>query len=201
MYEDFITVAGNIVADPEQRQGRTGPFTTFRLASTPRRRLADGSYADGPTNFYGVCAFGPLGGNALASLYKGQPVIVSGRLRINQYRTETNEPRTSVEIDAYNIGPDLRWGQASFRRLSRAEALGLDRMGEAEVQAAMRDLDEEGRPANVDENGVVHDLPPQAGQLGLQETGDEPGHQPEAEAGPFGDPETDDYEVEVPQAS
>jgi single-strand DNA-binding protein len=201
MYEDFITVAGNIVADPEQRQGRTGPFTTFRLASTPRRRTADGSYADGPTNFYGVCAFGPLGGNALASLYKGQPVIVSGRLRINQYRTENNEPRTSAEIDAYNIGPDLRWGQASFRRLSRAEALGLDRMGDSDVQAAMRELDEEGgRPDNVDENGVVHDLPLSAltGPDGPPEETDD---QPAAEAGPFGDPETDDYEVEVAEAS
>lgn len=201
MYEDFITVAGNIVADPEQRQGRSGPFTTFRLASTPRRRMPDGSYADGPTNFYGVCAFGPLGGNALASLYKGQPVIVSGRLRINQYRTENNEPRTSAEIDAYNIGPDLRWGQASFRRLSRAEALGLERMGDAEVQAALRQQEDAGRPANVDENGEVHDLPPLPAQLGMQEAQDEAGHQPESEASPFGDPETDDYEVEVAEAS
>lgn len=201
MYEDFITVAGNIVADPEQRQGRSGPFTTFRLASTPRRRMPDGSYADGPTNFYGVCAFGPLGGNALASLYKGQPVIVSGRLRINQYRTEKNEPRTSAEIDAYNIGPDLRWGQASFRRLSRAEALGLDRMADSEVQAAIRDQAEGERPANVDENGEVHDAIPIPGVFGPQEAPDEEGHQPDAAAGPFGDPETDDYEVEVAEAS
>ena len=110
MNENYVTVVGNVVAPPVERRTRNGgPFTTFRVASTPRYRSGDGRYVDGPTSFYGVCAFNALAANVARSVQKGQPVIVHGRLRVTEWRDERDQPRTSVEIDASHVGPDLAW--------------------------------------------------------------------------------------------
>jgi single-strand DNA-binding protein len=193
MYESFVTVVGNVVADPVERTTRSGgPFTTFRVASTPRYRTSDGRYADGPTSFYGVCAFNVLAANAARSLQKGQPVIVHGKLRVDEWRDERDQPRTSVQIDALHVGHDLTWGQATFSRVSRAEALGHEPMSDPEVQSSLRAVDD-GRPANVDENGVVHD--PEPGEDLELEPLDQPGQPPQGEDNRFGDPDHDAYEV------
>ena len=196
MYENYVTVVGNVVADPVERTTRSGgPFTTFRIASTPRYRTADGRYADGMTSFYGVCAFNVLAANAAKSLQKGQPVIVRGKLRVNEWRDDKDQARTSVEIDASHIGHDLTWGRAIFSRMSRAESLGHEPLADPEVQASLRDRDEE-RPANVDADGVVDGTEPAEaaaqGGPGATSPGDDPGN-------PYGDPERDDYEL-VPAA-
>ncbi len=192
MYENYVTVVGNVVADPIERTTRSGgPFTTFRVASTPRYRTSDGRFADGPTSFYGVCAFNVLAANAGKSLQKGQPVIVHGKLRVTEWRDEKDQPRTSVEIDASHIGHDLTWGQATFARVSRAEALGYDPLADPEVQASLREADA-ARPANVDENGVVHDVDLEAATETV-EGGREAGAG--GSDNPFGDPERDAYEV------
>lgn len=196
MNETRVTVHGNVVAEPVERQTRTGGvFTTFRIATTPFRRTADGRFVDGETSFFGVIAFNALAANAGRSLKKGQPVIVSGKLSVREWQGTDGHPRTSVEVDAEHIGHDLMWGHASFERVSRAAALGHDRLAEPEVAASMRALAEgepspapeedtgdddtrqSGRPPHVDADGVVHDL-------------DEPG-----ELDLTGDPETDDYTV------
>lgn len=193
MNESHVTVVGNVVADPVERTTRSGgPFTTFRIASTPRYRTSDGRYADGSTSFYGVCAFNVLAANAARSLQKGQPVMVHGRLRVNEWRDDKDQARVSVEIEASHIGHDLSLGQATFSRLTRAEALGHEPLSDPEVQSSLRDGDE-GRPSNVDENGVVLDgapgVPPGFDE---QSDDDEPG--PDPLAG-IGDPEHDAYEV------
>lgn len=181
MYENYVTVVGNVVADPIERTTRSGgPFTTFRVASTPRYRTPDGRYADGPTSFFGVCAFNVLAANTAKSLQKGQPVIVHGKLRVAEWRDDNDQPRTSVEVDASHVGHDLTWGQATFARVSRAEALGYDPLADPEVQASLREAGDS-RPDNVDENGVVHDEVPSEGVAPPDN--------------PFGDPDRDAYEV------
>lgn len=193
MNESYVTVVGNVVADPIERTTRSGgPFTTFRIASTPRYRTSDGRYADGSTSFYGVCAFNVLAANAAKSLQKGQPVIVQGRLRVNEWRDERDQARVSVEIEASHVGHDLSWGQSSFSRLTRAEALGREPLADPEVQSSFREPDDE-RPAGVDENGVMLESGPEV-PLGFDE---DPGREA---GGPeplaiVGDPEHDAYEV------
>lgn len=194
MNENYITVVGNVVADPMERTTRSGsPFTTFRIASTPRHRLPDGRYVDGSTSFFGVCVFNVLAANVAKSLEKGQPVIVHGRLRVNEWRDGKDGLRVGVEIDASQVGHDLSRGQATFRRMSRAEALGEEPLADPEVQAALHavpdlaagDATASGRPANVDANGEVHD----------EIDGDvhrAAGGVP-ASVSSYGDPETDPY--------
>lgn len=116
--ETQVTMIGNAVEDPVLRFGKSGqPFVTFRLASTVRRRdPGTGEYVDVGTNFVTVLAFRQLARNVAESLRKGQPVVVSGRLRVNQWQAG-ERTGTSVEIDATTVGHDLSRGIASFTRV------------------------------------------------------------------------------------
>jgi single-strand DNA-binding protein len=194
MNEIRITVHGNVVCEPVERLARNGtPFTTFRVATTPYRRTADGKFVDGDTSFYNVIAFNALAANAASALRKGQPVLVEGKLAIKSYVSTDGQPRTSPEIDADHIGHDFSWGRASFERVSRAAALGHDRTADPDVQRSVRALSDAHaageRPPHVDADGVVDDdYDPEAGGADY-----EAGAVTDIRA--TGDPETDDYEV------
>jgi single-strand DNA-binding protein len=178
-----ITVQGNVVTEPVERQGRNGKlFLTFRVGTTPRRRNADGTYVDGYTSYFSVIAFDALAANASAVLKKGQPVVIQGTLAQKEYVDQNGVTRSGGEITARHLGHDLAWGRGPFQRVSRAAALGLDPTADPEVEADLRALIEgvppEDLPPFVDADGVVSD-----------------DYDPEVDDQPIGDPETDDYEV------
>lgn len=117
-----ITLAGNLVADPELRATRTGEaFTSLRLAVTPRVyvRGEHEGWADGPTSFYRVAAFGALATNVLNCVRKGEPVVVSGHLTIRDWETGEGQPRRDAQVTAEWIGHNLRLGRSEFRRETR----------------------------------------------------------------------------------
>ncbi|YAL84235.1 single-stranded DNA-binding protein [Dermacoccaceae bacterium W4C1] len=116
-----ITVTGHLGADPELRATKAGePFAALRLGSTPRVFMRqDQVWVDGPTSWYQVYAYGGLATNVLNSLTKGDPVLVCGTLVIREYRTEDGQPRTSAQITAEVIAPNLRFGRSEFSKVSR----------------------------------------------------------------------------------
>lgn len=118
MYETFVTVQGRLVADPVVKQGRFGPFTTFRVAQSERHpdRAEPGRWTDSEPSFYDVSASRGLGENAARCLRKGHPVLVRGKLRVRQYRRDDGSFGTAVELDAHALGHDLRWGVTSYTR-------------------------------------------------------------------------------------
>jgi single-strand DNA-binding protein len=142
MNETYVTVSGNVVGDPVVRATRANvPFLTFRVASNVRRvDYKTGEYIDAGTNFVNVTAFRALGVNLSNSLKKGEPVIVYGRMRINQW-VNGERSGTTVEIDASNVGHDLTWGQAKFTKVSKPQLNQNDRMADPEVQDAADQLD------------------------------------------------------------
>src|SRR6476661_638079 len=137
MNESYVTVSGNVVGDPVVRTTRASvPFVTFRVASTVRRvDTKTGEYIDGGTNYVNVTAFRSLGINLANSLHKGDPVIVYGRLRINQW-VNGERSGTSVEIDAHNVGHDLSRGQSQFTRVAKPQLDPHDRLADPAVQEA-----------------------------------------------------------------
>lgn len=123
MYDTPITITGNLVADPEARTTSSGaPMVTFRVAVNESWRLPDGSYREGTPSYYRVAAFRALAMNVHASLTKGQPVIVSGRLRVSSWTREDGCSSATAEITADTVGPDLRRGQCQFTRVRHGEA-------------------------------------------------------------------------------
>jgi single-strand DNA-binding protein len=148
--EIYTTIQGRLVAAPESRTTRGGvPFTSFRIASTVRRpNPQTREYEDGPTSFVNVTAFRTLGANVGNSLKKGDPVVVFGRMRVNQWMGSDDQPRTSVEVDAYTVGHDLTWGTTELVRVARAQVDQTDRMADPEIQSVNAQL--EGYPAEED---------------------------------------------------
>jgi single-strand DNA-binding protein len=142
MNETYVTVSGNVVGDPVVRATRANvPFLTFRVASNVRRvDYKTGEYIDAGTNFVNVTAFRGLGVNLSNSLRKGEPVIVYGRMRINQW-VNGERSGTTVEIDAYNVGHDLNFGQTQYVKVAKPQLNQNDRMSDPEVQDAADQLD------------------------------------------------------------
>jgi single-strand DNA-binding protein len=162
MNESFVTVVGNVVSDPISRPTKVGrPFASLRIASTTRRWDPEKrAFVDGSTNFLNVVAFNALAANVMTSVKKGHPVVVYGRLRVNQWETEKGEPRTSAEIDAYTIGHDLTRGQVAFTKLARTQLDANDRLADPAIQDALHGdpVEEHDRPegSGDDEGVVVH---------------------------------------------
>ena len=109
MRETPVTVVGTLVSDMWPR--RVGPdaalVLNFRVACYERRfDKASESWVDGECLYLSVSCWRRLAENA-ASLVKGDPVIVKGKLRTREWTTEQGERRSVVELEATSIGPDL----------------------------------------------------------------------------------------------
>lgn len=112
-----VTIVGNVCTDPNTNPTTAGiPRTSFRVASNPRR-LKDGVWVDGDPTYVTVICFRTLAENAAASLQKGDPVIVTGRLRTREWTGERQG--LSVEVDATSLGFDLARGTAAFAKTRR----------------------------------------------------------------------------------
>jgi single-strand DNA-binding protein len=121
-----ITIAGNLVDDPELRYTQTGQAVAkFRVASTPRfRDNATGEWKDGESLFLSCSVWRQAAENTAESLQRGMRVIVSGRLRQRSYETKEGEKRTVYEVDVDDVGPSLRNASAKVTRSSRSSGGG-----------------------------------------------------------------------------
>ena len=121
-----ITIAGNLVDDPELRFTPAGqPVARFRVASTPRfRDNATGEWKDGDSLFLTCNVWRQAAENVAESLTRGMRVIVSGRLRQRSYETKEGEKRTVYEVEVDDVGPSLRNASAKVNRVARSGADG-----------------------------------------------------------------------------
>ena len=117
-----ITIAGNLVDDPELRFTPAGqPVARFRVASTPRfRDNSTGEWKDGDSLFLTCNVWRQAAENVAESLQRGMRVIVSGRLRQRSYETKEGEKRTVYEVEVNDVGPSLRNASAKVNRIARS---------------------------------------------------------------------------------
>jgi single-strand DNA-binding protein len=107
MFETPLTVVGNVVNDPIRRQVGDQEVMKFRVASNSRRRAADGNWEPGNSLFVTVNCWGRLVSGVGASLGKGSPVIVSGHVYTSEYEDRDGNQRSTLEMRAIAVGPDL----------------------------------------------------------------------------------------------
>ena len=119
-----ITIAGNLVDDPELRFTPAGqPVARFRVASTPRfRDNSTGEWKDGDSLFLTCNVWRQAAENVAETLTRGMRVIVSGRLRQRSYETKEGEKRTVYEVEVDDVGPSLRNASAKVNRVARSGA-------------------------------------------------------------------------------
>jgi single-strand DNA-binding protein len=117
-----ITIAGNLVDDPELRFTPAGqPVARFRVASTPRfRDNNSGEWKDGDSLFLTCNVWRQAAENCAETLTRGMRVIVQGRLRQRSYETKEGEKRTVYEVEVDDVGPSLRNASAKVNRIARS---------------------------------------------------------------------------------
>lgn len=118
-----ITVIGWMGNTPKLHLGTDEdavPYAQFRLGRTGTTLdRSTGEFRDTPTDWYTVKCFRDLARNVAESMRQGDPVTVTGRLRVEDWTTAEGEARTSAVIYASTVGPDLRWGSSRFVRTVR----------------------------------------------------------------------------------
>jgi len=119
-----ITIAGNLVDDPQLRFTASGQaVASFRVASTPRYRdNQTGEWKDGDSLFLTCNVWRQAAENVAETLQRGMRVIVQGRLRQRSYETREGERRTVYEVEADEVGPSLRNASAKVTKTSRSGA-------------------------------------------------------------------------------
>jgi single-strand DNA-binding protein len=135
IHEAQVNLAGYVATDPKFKKV-AGDISSARLrvAYTARRRDKEtGEWSDGPTSFVNIQCWRTLADNVRASVHKGEPVLVMGRLQIRRFEDQEGAARTVVEIEAMSIGHDLTRGVAQFSRTRWPSALVA---ADAELQAA-----------------------------------------------------------------
>jgi len=132
--QSTVTLFGNLVDDVRLRETPSSRVANFRIAMNDRwfdKRLE--RWAE-RTTYINVSAWRQLAENLAASLHKGQPVVVFGRLRQREFERD-GQRVTVYEVDADVVGHDLSRGSAVFARnargpqtsdLSRASSAGED---------------------------------------------------------------------------
>ncbi|MDT5010602.1 MAG: single-strand DNA-binding protein [Mycobacterium sp.] len=107
MFETPLTVVGRIITDLRRRQVGDQEVISFRMASNSRRRGDDGTWEPGNTLYITVNCWGKLVTGVGASLRKGRAVIAVGQVYTSEYDDREGVRRSSLEMRATSVGPDL----------------------------------------------------------------------------------------------
>ena len=113
-----ITVVGNVTADPELRHTPAGAATTsFTIAVNERRfNRETGQHEDAGATFWKCNAWRTTAENVVASLHKGDHVIVHGTVKDHTFESKDGERRTVKEIEVEEVGLSLRFSAARSLR-------------------------------------------------------------------------------------
>ena len=134
--QSTVTLIGNVADDVRVRETSSGVVASFRLAASNRWYDKRGQRWAERTTFLTVSAWRQFGENIAASLHRGQPVVVVGRLRQREFERD-GQRVTSYEVDADLVGHDLTRGSAVFARNPRGpQTSDVRRLEEAPVPSS-----------------------------------------------------------------
>lgn len=120
MMDARVTINGNVGGPVEFLTTQTGKSrAVFRLACTPRFQR-QGSWTDDQTIWLRITCWRGLAANVAESVNKGDPVIVSGKLR-NSVWDDDDGHHQRLELDADSVGHDLTRGVSTFRKVVRSD--------------------------------------------------------------------------------
>jgi len=100
---NYVILAGNLTRDPETRVLRSGTSVAkLRLAVNEVHKDAQGKKVEN-TVYVDLEAWGATAENCGRSLKKGSPVIVEGRLQLDQWETKEGQKRTRLLVRAHRV--------------------------------------------------------------------------------------------------
>jgi single-strand DNA-binding protein len=114
--DNNVSIAGNLVADPELRYTKGGAAISSLRVAVNRRWNKNGEWEE-ETSFFDVTAWAQIAENCAETLTKGMRVVVTGRLEEQRWEDkETQEPRRKIVIIADEVTPSLRWATAEVTK-------------------------------------------------------------------------------------
>lgn len=116
--QSTLTVTGFVGSSVRFSVGKEGgvPYASFRLGSTQRVfDRATQAYKDTPTQWYTVKVWRHVAANVVQSLRKGEPVVVTGKLRTQEW-VNPEGTHTTLVIEATALGHDLVFGTTRLER-------------------------------------------------------------------------------------
>lgn len=119
MSEANVTVTGYVGTTPALHLSPNGvQWTSFRVASTRRMRDATtGEWRDGKTAWFTVKVFRGAARTVCDSIVRGQPVVLTGRLSVEEWTDNEGRDRFALVVDADAIGPDATRGLTRFTKV------------------------------------------------------------------------------------
>jgi single-strand DNA-binding protein len=131
-----VTLTGFVAMEPRllfTKQTHT-PVVNLRVGTTPRRvDVTTGEWRDLPSSFFTVNCWRRLAYSVSASLSKGDPVIIRGRLKSRTWN-DNGTMRSAVDIEAESVGHDMSYGWAHFMKgLHPGTKDMLEKMGMTET--------------------------------------------------------------------
>ena len=99
-----VILVGNVTRDPELRYLQSGrAVLDLGLAVNNRFKATDGTWQD-EVMFVDVTVWGKTAENCAEYLGKGRPVLVEGRLKMDQWQDKkTGENRSKLKVTAQNV--------------------------------------------------------------------------------------------------
>lgn len=112
-----VTLEGNLTADPEHGTSQAGTdWARFQVAVNGRRQDPEtGEWQDADTVFHRVSVFNAQARNVVASLQKGDSVVVVGEMQFKSYEHEGKQ-RESRDVVADVVAPSLRFKTVTIDR-------------------------------------------------------------------------------------
>lgn len=83
-------------------------YAVIKVACSDRKQDGQGNWVDGETSYYTAILWGLAAENAVNLLHKGDPVLISGKMRQRTYKTKQGEERQTYEIVADSVGSNVR---------------------------------------------------------------------------------------------
>jgi single-strand DNA-binding protein len=119
--DTYVTMQGNLVADPKRHVTASGArVTRFRIAASGRRFDAQAQdWVDTNPVYMTISCWRQLGDNVFQTLYKGDTVVVYGRMSQREWDDDKGNRRSAVEVEATSVGPDLSRYVARLSRPNR----------------------------------------------------------------------------------
>jgi len=120
MNDATVTLTGNVATAVRfARTDKGVALASFRMACTPRHfDRGTGQWIDERTTFVTVACFRALAENVVTSLTKGDPIVITGKLRVVPWERD-DKNGISVEVEAAAVGHDLNRGQTRFARVRK----------------------------------------------------------------------------------
>lgn len=122
----IITLIGRLSRDPELAISAKGT-TILRLSVvTNGRKYENDKWVDIDTTFWKVTAFDRLADGAADHLSKGDPVIITGKAKQDNYTDRDGNERQQISVIANSLGIDFKFAKPAINRVAEPDVMDSD---------------------------------------------------------------------------